>query len=99
MATSAGRRSLFWRVNTATAYTMLAGAVAWAAADAVGRAVGDESAFRSITGGLLFVALFLAIGFVVSMVTYGALLRHYTVSPAPDDKHAEPGAAADTAAR
>ena len=90
MATSSGRRSLFWRVNTATVYTMVVGAGAWAAADAVGRAVGDESAFRSIAGSLLFVALFLATGFVVSTVTYGALLRHYAVSPAPDDKHANP---------
>lgn len=90
MATSTGRRSLFWRVNTATIYTMAAGAAAWAAADVAEKAVGEESAFRSLAGMLIFLALFLGIGFVVSMVTYGALLRQYTLSPAPDGKHAEP---------
>ena len=98
MATSGGRRSLFWRVNTATAYTMLAGAGAFAIAQAASRAIGDDTATQAFLGMAVWATVFVGVGFVVSMVTYGALLRGYSVTPAADragPERAEPGAAAD----
>ncbi len=88
LATSGGRLSLFWRVNAATGYTMLVGAGAWALArgaqDGVEDAVGSETVLRSVAGVVLLVLVFFGIAFVVSLVTYGALLRNYTPSPPAD---------------
>ena len=97
MATTSGRRSLFWRVNSATGSAMLAGILVAYGGDALMRGAegGGDSAARTALGFALYLALFAAVGFVVSMVTYGALLRYYTVSPAAGDNPAEPGATPD----
>ena len=93
MAKSGGRLSLFWWVYSATLCTMAIGAGAWWLAGAAQDAVGNETTFRAFAGVAIWWVTFFGTPFVISMVTYGALLSHYTVSPAPQqpgEKHAEP---------
>jgi hypothetical protein len=91
MASPGRKRALFWQVNTITVYTMAAGAAAWAVGDAAAAALGTGSVFRSVAGTAVFLAVFAGIGFVVSLATYGWLLQHYAVTPAPEHR-ADPGA-------
>jgi hypothetical protein len=93
MATSRWRLSLFWHVHTSTSNAMMAGAFAWFLAGEAAKAVEVEPHFRSTAGMLILFAVFIVIELLISMVTFGALLRHYSVTPIPDDNPPKPPAA------
>lgn len=69
MVTSSSR-SLFGKVHSATVYTLALGAGLFAALDPL------KSALGSFAGTAVWVGMFLGVSMLVSMVSFGGLLRH-----------------------